>query len=71
MDVQAYHLIFQDVGEHSASQSDQHVCRISVQAGSFSPLTKIIAAASDCSCFALTQLKMIQFKNVSAQVNSS
>lgn len=54
MDVQVYHLIFQDAGEYSTSQSDQRVCKILAQAGRFSPSTKIIAAVSDYSCFAVT-----------------
>lgn len=44
MGVQAYHLIFQDIGEYSTSHSGQHVCEILAQAGSFSPSTKITAA---------------------------
>lgn len=61
MDVQAYHLIFQDAVECSTSQSGQCACKILAQAGRFIPSTKINAAVSDCSCFALRELKIMQF----------
>lgn len=54
VDVQSYHLTFQDAGEISTSQSDQAVCKISVQAGRLCPSAKITAAVSGCSCFAVT-----------------
>lgn len=54
VDVQAYHLTFQDAGEISTSQSDQAVCKISAQAGRLLPSAKITAAVSGCSCFAAT-----------------